>query len=80
MTRTQCAVNLHGLNGCDVGRVLKAEQGRELIQAGTLLWLGVTEMGCWHASEAAPFHQPHITTVSQTFRDLSSVDSQLVSQ
>lgn len=73
-------MNTHGINGCDVDRVLKGEQGREGVQAGTLLWLGVGRR--WDAGMPLMqhlLHQPHLAAVGQTFRDLSLLDSKLVS-
>lgn len=33
------AANISRIKGCDVQRVLKGGQGREVVQARTLLWL-----------------------------------------
>ena len=77
-------MNIHGKNGCDdVGRVLKGELGRDVVQAGTLLGLGLG-LGL-RGDTGMPlkqplFHQAHTAAVSQPFRDLSLLDSELVTE
>lgn len=75
-------MNIHGKNGCDdVGRVLKGELGRDVVQAGTLLGLGLGLRGDTGMPLKQPlFHQAHTAAVSQPFRDLSLLDSELVTE